>query len=68
MRDPKRIPVILAKLEELWKKYPDLRFGQLVGNILRESEDYSNFFSYLFYIEDSDFEKRIDEIVQKGWI
>ena len=32
MRDPERIDKILAQLGELWKKYPDLRLGQLVGN------------------------------------
>jgi hypothetical protein len=32
MRDPKRIPAIMSKLEELWLKNPDLRLGQLIIN------------------------------------
>lgn len=34
MRNPNRIPVMLAKLEYIWKMYPDLRFGQLVDNLI----------------------------------
>jgi len=30
MRDPKRIDPFLAELAKLWKKNPDLRFGQLL--------------------------------------
>ena len=33
MRDPKRIDEITAKLNELWHKYPDLRFWQLLSCI-----------------------------------
>lgn len=32
MRDPERIERILRMLESLWKKYPDQRLGQLLGN------------------------------------
>ena len=32
MRDPNRIDPLLAKLGEAWKKYPDQRFGQFLGN------------------------------------
>ncbi len=31
-RDPDRIPVILRKLEKVWRKVPDQRLGQLIGN------------------------------------
>lgn len=30
MRDKKRIKPFLNKVEELWLKYPDLRFGQII--------------------------------------
>ena len=33
MRDVNRIDPFLQKLGEVWKKSPDLRFGQLVMNI-----------------------------------
>ncbi len=31
-RDPERITPMLARIEELWKKAPQLRLGQLLGN------------------------------------
>ncbi len=33
MRDKCRIEPFLIEFGELWKKYPDLRFGQLVMNL-----------------------------------
>lgn len=50
MRDINRIDEILAQLGEFWKKYPDLRLGQLIVNTgIQEN-------SLLFYnIEDQDF-------------
>ena len=33
MRDPNRIDPFLAKLAATWKRYPNLRFGQLIENI-----------------------------------
>jgi len=33
MRDPRRIPRILEKIEKLWSDMPDLRFGQLLINL-----------------------------------
>ena len=36
MRDPKRIPIILAEIEKLWRAVPDWRLGQLVSNLSRE--------------------------------
>ena len=47
MRDPERIDKILAQLADLWKKYPDLRLGQLIANTKIHEND------LLFYnIED----------------
>lgn len=34
MRDPTRIDIILTRLSNLWHKYPDLRLGQLISNVL----------------------------------
>ena len=56
MRNPNRIKPFLEKFEELWAKYPDLRFGQLV-TILKPSKDQPP----LFFIEDEDFEKLIEK-------
>ena len=56
MRDPNRIPVFLTRLQLCWEKVPDWRFGQLIENIKRFSGK-----SDLFYLEDEDFEKLLEE-------
>lgn len=33
MRNPERIPEVLAEIERIWRMYPDMRLGQLVSNI-----------------------------------
>ena len=33
MRDKNRIDPFMIEFAELWKRYPDLRFGQLVMNL-----------------------------------
>ena len=47
MRDPARIDIMLKELERYWKKWPDLRLGQImiVAHIKSEMPD-------LFYLED----------------
>ena len=44
MRDPKRIDVILQQISNIWHKYPDMRLGQLIGNVLEGVS--------LYYVED----------------
>ncbi len=44
MRDPKRIPQILNRIEKIWEQNPDLRFGQLIMNAINPD--------YLYEIED----------------
>ena len=44
MREAKRIDIILQELSNLWHKYPDLRLGQLICNVIRDPA--------LYYIED----------------
>ena len=44
MRDPKRIDVILQQISNIWHKYPDMRLGQLIGNVLEGAA--------LYYVED----------------
>ena len=34
MRNPKRIKLILEKIEQIWTKNPDLRLIQLLSNVL----------------------------------
>jgi uncharacterized protein YihD (DUF1040 family) len=38
MRDPKRIPSVLLEVQKLWEKHPDIRLGQLLVNVLGNSE------------------------------
>ena len=53
MRDPDRIETILSEIAEVWKKYPDLRLGQLLLNTTSET--------MLYYYEDEDLVKRVKE-------
>ena len=46
MRNPKRIRPILRELAVIWKKYPDLRLGQLIGNVAEGTA--------LYYADDDD--------------
>lgn len=59
-RDPQRITVMLALLRELWEKNPDMRFGQLIGNIYRWETSGSGIEATgLMNIEDDEFQKRM---------
>ena len=44
MRNPDRIDKILNEIKNIWEKYPDLRLGQLLCNVLRDPA--------LYYVED----------------
>lgn len=55
MRDVNRIYDILVKFQDLWKQYPDQRFGQIISNYLvNDKED-------IFYIEDDEISKRLTD-------
>lgn len=54
MRNPKRIPIILKDIEDIWKKWPDLRLGQLILNAVRDPG--------LYYTEDEDLVKILTEV------
>lgn len=53
MRDINRIDSMLNKIETVWKKYPDLRLGQLILNVVQEQD--------LYYIEDDKLESLIKD-------
>lgn len=62
-RDPQRIEIMLMLLKELWEKNPDMRFGQLIGNIYRwETPGTGIEQTGLMNIEDDEFQKRMT-----GW-
>ncbi len=51
MRDPKRINSILNKIRRIWKKNPDLRLFQLLGNCFPAQDNY--------HVEDEELEQRL---------
>ena len=60
MRDVNRIYDILMKFQDLWEKYPDQRFGQIISNYLaKDNED-------IFYIEDDEISQRLTD--KLSWI
>lgn len=58
MRDSKRIQPFLEKIEQLWLKNPDLRFGQLIIWMAKIAEHHSK----LFYMEEKEFLKNMEEL------
>lgn len=57
MRDVNRIEPLLNKLKELWLLYPDMRFGQLVVNLLGRDP---------FYVEDYNTIKIIEGALERN--
>lgn len=53
MRDANRIDVILNEIKDIWKKYPDLRLGQLICNVVCDPP--------LYYMEDEKLVKELKE-------
>lgn len=60
MRDVSRIPRIISVLEDIWRRVPYWRLGQLIENIkaFTGKDD-------LFYIEDDEMENILKEIFGK---
>ena len=54
MRDPKRIDIILQEIGAIWHKYPDMRLGQLIGNVLEGPS--------LYYVEDDSLVKALKDV------
>ena len=52
-RDVGRIREILAKLERVWRQYPDMRLGQLLINVCGKTD--------LFMIEDEEVLVRLEK-------
>jgi uncharacterized protein YihD (DUF1040 family) len=58
MRDAKRIKTILDKLKRVWEKQPDTRLGQLLSILPENQRD-------IFYLEDDELEKMLDELLRQ---
>ncbi|MDO4189391.1 MAG: hypothetical protein Q4D29_10425 [Lachnospiraceae bacterium] len=52
-RETSRIDPMIEEYKKLWEKHSDLRFGQLVCNIVPENQ--------LFYVEDDIMLERIQD-------
>jgi uncharacterized protein YihD (DUF1040 family) len=59
MRDPARIDRVIELLREVWERYPDQRFGQLISNLLRESGS-----DALWITEDDEWELWLTQLVE----
>ena len=59
MRNPARIYPLLNKIGDIWVKMPDIRLGQLISNITHPSK------IDIFYMEDEELEKKIDDFGKK---
>jgi uncharacterized protein YihD (DUF1040 family) len=46
VRDPKRIPEILKKIQEIWEQQPDLRLGQLLQIVSMGNRNQHDMFYY----------------------
>lgn len=56
VRDPKRIPRVLALIESIWKANPDLRLGQLIENGAGED---------MYFLEDEELESCLHDLYIK---
>lgn len=59
MRDPKRIPIILEKIRELWEQHPDLRLLQLLLNVFPGSNP------TVYYTEDEKLIEYLSEVYER---
>jgi uncharacterized protein YihD (DUF1040 family) len=57
MREPKRIPRIINKLEKIWETMPDLRLGQIMYILHTNAKTGAD----LFCVEDCFLEAEIDK-------
>ena len=62
MRDPKRIDEITGLLNEIWHKYPDMRFWQLLLNIAWSDKRFD-----IWYLEDDEAEAALDKVNKEGF-
>lgn len=61
-RSPHRIAPTLAAIEQLWRKYPDMRLGQLITNLAAVQQRPDP-----FYIEDDLLRSLSDLVREEGW-
>jgi hypothetical protein len=57
-RDPDRIPEILGLIEQVWRRHPDMRLGQLIVNLLDPRPN------PIFAIEDETLRDRLKTVLE----
>lgn len=58
MRNPKRIPEVLSKVEAFWTANPDLRLGQVISFLASVADQDP------FYIEDHTLTQTVDKVTE----
>ena len=58
MRDTKRIDDMIEQIRMIWKRNPDLRLGQLIGNCCNED--------YIYWVEDDDLSAYLGSFYHDG--
>jgi hypothetical protein len=82
MRDPNRIEAMLAIVNDIWRRNPDMRFNQLIYNLQRgyseQNEGYGAIQSHedpdglnrtgydFFHLADADFIKYLKQVSDVG--
>jgi hypothetical protein len=64
MRDPTRIPKVLATLEKIWRDDPDARLGQLVVAATNLSGR-QVVCPEVFYVEDDEMLRGLEELARR---
>jgi len=64
-RDPARISIFLNHVEKLWKKFPDLRFTQVVSMIETQAKEMFKKVD-IFYLEEQSLLEVISFLVHKA--
>lgn len=59
MRDPDRIPEVLASVRRAWQANPDLRLGQLISNLSHELGRDE------FYVEDDELADAAERLYER---
>lgn len=63
MRNPERIPAVLAVVERYWRKHPDLRFGQLMQAVeihLKQTYDHVD----TYWMEEETLVRVLEEMME----
>ena len=61
MRDPKRIDEVVRLVRDIWKRYPDMRFIQLLDSIK------GSMVGGGYYYEDDKVAESLKDILKKGF-